>query len=631
MKPLIPAALPAAHPARRSPTRFLLRGLAALLSMACALASAPAGAQGVPAGETTATPKILRYAFRAAETGFDPAQISDVYSKTVAAGIFDAPLRYEYHTHPAKLRPNVLVAMPEVSADFKTLTFELKPGIYFADDEAFKGKKRELTAADYIYSIKRHYDPQWKSPNLYLLENVKILGLSELRAEVMKAKKPFTYDRPVEGLQQLDRYRFQVKLGLGDPRFVYQFADAGFLGAVAREVVEFYGDRVMEHPVGTNAWRLADWRRSSRILLDKNPNYREEHYDESPPTDNPVLAAQVQALQGRRLPMVDRVEISIIEENQPRWLSFVGLETELILELPFDFAGIATPNNHLAPNLAKRGVQMTRFTYPEVAFSYFNMDDPTVGGYTPDKVALRRAISLATDIGKQIRLARRGQAVAAQGPIAPGTYGYDPAYKSEMSEFNLAKAQALLDLYGYVDADGDGWRDMPDGSPLQLEYASQPDSTSRQLIELWQKGMDALKVRIRFKIAKFPENLKSANAAKLQMWGVSWVATTPDSDTFLALGDGAAKGKSNKARFDLPAFNALYRQQRAMPDGPERIAVMREAQRLLIAYMPYKMEVHRIFTDLAQPWVKGYNRHVFQKDFWKYVDIDTDALKAAQP
>jgi ABC-type transport system substrate-binding protein len=580
--------------------------------------------------EPKVLPKVLRYAFRAAETGFDPAQISDSYSKAVAAGIFDAPLEFEFHTYPAKLRPNTLVAMPEVSADFKTLTFELKPGIFFNDDPAFKGPKpgerRELIAADYVYSIKRHYDPRWKSPNLYLLENVKILGLSELRKELMAAKKPFDYDRPVEGLQVLSRYKFQVKLGVGDPRFINQFADAGFLGAVAREVVELYDDKIMAHPVGTNAWALAEWRRSSQIVLEKNPNYREVRYAETAPANRPELAAQIAALQGRRLPLVDRVVIAIIEEAQPRWLSFINGEKDVIEEVPADFAAIAMPNNKLAPNLAKRGIQMTRYPRADVAFTYFNMEDPVIGGYTPEKIALRRAISLGSDIDKQIRLARRGQAIPSQGPIAPGTFGFDPNFKSEMGEYNLAKAKSLLDLYGYIDRDGDGWRDQPDGSALQLEYATQPDSTNRQLNEQWQQTMNGLKIRIKFKTAKWPENLKSANAGKLQMWGVSWVATAPDGDTFLALGDGGAKGKANKARFDLPAYNRLYAKQKSMADGPERQAVMAEAAKLLIAYMPYKTEVHRVFTDMAQPWVIGYNRNVFVRDFWKYVDINTGTL-----
>jgi ABC-type transport system substrate-binding protein len=577
-----------------------------------------------------AAEKVVRYAFRSAETGFDPAQITDTYSKAVVAGILDAPLEYDFGARPFKLRPATLSAMPELSADFKTLTFHVKPGIYFSDDPAFKGRRRELTAADYVYSIKRHYDPKLKSGNLYLLENARILGLSELRREGMRAKKPFDYDREVEGLKALDRYTFQVKLGAGDPRFVYQFSDAGFLGAVAREVVEFYGDKIMEHPVGTNAYRLAEWRRSSRIVLERNPNFRDVRYAEvAPPDADARLKAEVAALQGRRLPLVDRVEIQIIEEAQPRWLSFLRGEADVIEEVPAEFAGIAMPNNHLAPNLAKQGITMTRYPRADVSYTYFNMEDPVVGGYTPDRVALRRAINLAVDLDKEIRLVRRGQAQKSQNGIPPMVFGGDPLLKTEMSDFDLAKAKALLDLYGYVDKDGDGWRDLPDGGPLVLELATSPDSTFRQLAEQWEKNMTALGVHMTFKIAKWPEQLKAANAGKLQMWNVGWVGTTPDGDTFLALGSSKSKGSANKSRFDLPAFEALYDQQKALPDGPERARLMQQAQRLMVAYAPNKFHVHRIWTDMAQPWLKGYSRNIFVRDFWKYVDVDTAALPKA--
>jgi ABC-type transport system substrate-binding protein len=235
------------------------------------------------------------------------------------------------------------------------------------------------------------------------------------------------------------------------------------------------------------------------------------------------------------------------------------------------------------------------------------------------------------DLDKEIRLPRRGQALKSQGPIAPTTFGYDPDFKSEMSEFDLAKAKALLDLYGYTDKDGDGWRDLPDGRPLVLEYATSPDSERLALAEQWQKNMDALGVRIRFRVAKWPELLKASSAGKLQMWGVGWVTSTPDGDAFLALASNKAKGAANKARFDLPAFEALYDRQKALPDGPERLAAMTEAQKMMVAYMPYKIHVHRIYTDMAQPWVKGYQRNVYVRDFYKYVDVDEAAQARARP
>jgi ABC-type transport system substrate-binding protein len=585
-----------------------------------------AGAVTATAASEPGAPRILRYAFLIAESGFDPAQITDLYSRTLASGLFEAPLEFVFMAQPARMRPNTAAAMPEVSDDYRTFTFRIRPGIFFADDPAFKGQRRELVAEDYVYSIKRHYDPRWKSGNLYLLENAKILGLSELRQRLMVAGKPFDYDTPVEGLRALDRYTFQLRLAEPAPRILYNFADGSFLGALAREVVEFYGDRISEHPVGTGPFVLKSWRRSSRIVLARNPNYREVRWDETPPEGNTRLAAAAEQLRGRRLPLLDEVHIAIIEEAQPRWLSFLNGEQDLMDQLPADFAPTVIPNNRLAPHLAKRGLGMVRYPRVDVAMSYFAMEHPVVGGYAPHKVALRRAIALAVDVEREIRLVRRGQAVPAQGPIPPHTFGHVPTLKTEMSDHSVARARALLDMHGYVDSNRDGWREQPDGSPLVLEYATSPDQQSRQLNEQWQRNMDAIGIRIEFKVAKWPENLRASRAGKLMMWGLGWSGSSPDGDTFLGLAYGPNKGQSNHSRFDLPAFNKLYERQQRMPDGPERLAVMTEAQKLLVAYMPLKIHVHRVFTDLAHPWVVGYHRNPFVREFYKYVDVDPAEL-----
>ena len=574
-----------------------------------------------------APPKVLRYAFPIAESSFDPAQVTDLYSNTVLANIFEAPLEYEYLAEPARMRANTATALPEVSDEFKRFVFRIRPGIFFADDAAFKGQPRELTAADYVYSIKRHYDPRWKSGKLYQLEATKILGLSELRRELIAQKKPFDYDREVEGVRMLDRYRFEIRLAEPAPRFAQNFTDPGLVGALAREVVEFYGDKVGEHPVGTGPFRLSQWTRSSKIVLERNPGYRAVAYEEHPPEDDARRVAMAQALRGQRLPLIDRVEIAIIEQQQPRWLSFLNDEHDVIERVPEEFAPRALPNNRLAPYLAKRGIQMERYRRADVAMSYFAMEHPVVGGYTPDKVALRRAISLAVDLEREILLVRNGQAIPGQSIVGPRTWGYDAAFKSEMSEFSRAKAKALLDLHGYIDRDGDGWREQPNGEPLLIEYATQSDAQSRALYEQWQINMNAIGIRMVAKIAQWPENLKASRAGKLAMWGVAW-STGPDAEDFLVLAYGPNKGQANHARFDLPEFNALFDRQRVLPDGPERQAVIDQAKRLTVAYMPYKAHAHRIWTDMAQPWVKGYHRNIFVREFWKYVDVDMDERAA---
>ncbi|MCW7538499.1 ABC transporter substrate-binding protein [Aquabacterium sp. A7-Y] len=594
-----------------------------------ALGAAVPGAQAAPSQPAAAAaPKVLRYVFGVAETGFDPAQVSDTYSRAVTGHIFDAPLTYDYLARPAKLRPNTAASLPEISADFRTFTFRIRPGIYFADDPAFKGRRRELTAEDYVYSIKRIYDPRWKSPSLYALEGSKLVGMNELREQVVKENKPFPYDTEVEGLKALDRYTFRIQLVDPSPRFHLALTDSSILGAVAREVVEAYGDNIMAHPVGTGPFRLVEWRRSSRMVLERNPNFRDEVFDGEPPPDDTRGQEILARLKGRKLPMLDRVEISVITESQPLWLAFLNAEVDLT-GVPLEFANIAAPNGELAANLARRGIRMERRAASDVTLSYFQMEHPVVGGYTPEKVALRRAIALAFNTEEEIRVARRGQATVAQSIIPPLTYGYDPDFRSENSEFSRPRAKALLDMYGYVDKNGDGWRDLPDGRPLVLEMGTGSDLLAREFNELWKKNMDAIGVRIVFKVAQWPEQLKMSRAGKLMMWSVGFSATVPDGEDFLASGYGPNKGSGNHARFDLPAFNRLFEQQMVLPDGEQRLALMDQAKKLLIAYMPYKVHVHRIATDLAHPWVIGYRRHPFMREFWRYIDVDME--RRAQP
>ncbi len=598
-----------------------------MTAAAILLWSAPLTAANAQSLSTTGSAeKVLRYAFPVAETGFDPVQLSDLYSISLVANIFESLYEYDYLARPFKMRPLLATAMPEVSNNFKTWTVRLRQGIVFANDEAFGGKKRELTASDVVYTYKRHYDPKNKSQNLYLLENDQLLGLSELKANADKPGGTFDYERPVEGVRALDRYTVQFNLAQPSPRFLYRLSSAGTFGIVAREVVEKYGDKIMEHPVGTGPFQLDQWKRSSKITFVKNPNFREQHYEAEPPADDPRSQAIYQTLKGRRLPLIDRVEVSIIEEAQPRWLSFLGNEFDLMERLPNTFAYQVIPNNQLAPNLVKRGITMDRSPLLSVAHTYFGMENPIVGGYSPDKVALRRAIGLAYNSDEEVRLARKNQAVLSQGPMTPMAYGYDPQFKSEMGEFSRARAMALLDMYGYVDKNGDGWRDMPDGSPLVLEYATSPDASSRELNELWKKNMNAVKIKIEFRVAKWPEHLKASRTGKLMMWGLGWVATDPDGETFLQLANGPAKGGANHSRFDLPEFNRLFNLQKLLPDGPERFVAMQEASKLMIAYMPYKINAHPIATDLMHPWVVGYRRHATLRGTWKFIDIDLSRL-----
>ncbi len=595
--------------------RRVLRAAAALLAAgaggAARAGDAPAAAQA----------KVLRYAFVKAETSFDPAAVNDLYSRIITGHVFEGLVGYDPLARPALLVPRTAEALPEIANDFRRFTFRLKPGTWFADDPVFGGKRRELVAQDYVYALQRIADPAVRSPQWGSIEQCAILGLADARRRAADAHRPFDYDAPVEGLRALDRYTLRIELAEPRPRLVEVLAQGDIYGAVAREVVERYGADIGAHPVGTGPFRLAQWRRASRIVLERNPDFRVETYAATPAEDDVEGQALLARFKGRRLPMVDRVEVSIIEEEQPRWLSFLDRETNFIERVPEAFIGLAMPGGRLARNLARQGVQAYRMVAPDALLTMFNMEDPVVGGLDPAHVALRRAIGLAIDTDREARLVRHGQMIAAQSQVVPHTTGYDAGFRSEMGDFDLARARALLDLYGYVDRDRDGWRERPDGSPLTLVVANQSDPVSHQLGEMWQHNMAALGVRVDFRIAQWPENLKAARAGKLMVWDVASTASVLDGQQALERLYGPSSAGSNIARFRLPAFDAIYDRMLVLPNGPERDALFVQLKRLAVAYMPYKVRGHRIITDLAWPQVVGFRRPLCWVDWWQHVDV----------
>jgi ABC-type transport system substrate-binding protein len=565
--------------------------------------------------------KVFRYAFEIAETTFDPPRVSDLYSNVVNGAMFDTPLSYDYLARPSRLKPNTVMALPEISGDGLTFTFRVKPGTYFADDPAFNGKKRELVAEDYVYSIKRVLDPKTRASQVGEVED-HIVGGADAMAKARKTGK-FDYDAPIEGLKALDRYTFQVKLDKPLYVFIYNFADCRIACALAREVVEKYGDDTGSHPVGTGPYRLTFWKRSSKMVLEPNPNFREEYFD-GDPGDDPKAQEILRLQKGKRLPMVGRIEISVIEETQPRWLSFLNREMDMMYQVPEEFANQAMPNNKLAPNLVKRGVVMEQVPALDLTFNFFNMKDPVVGGYTPEKIALRRAVSLAYKTHDEIAIIRKNQAVPAHAPYSPGVAGYDPNFRTTAGEYSVPKAKALLDMFGYVDRDGDGYREMPDGSPLEIRHNSSPTARDHQIDELWKRSMDDIGVRFTVRKAKWPDLLKEARAGKLMTWQLGNTASAPDADTWLQSLYGKNDASAgNMAQFQLPEYDRLYEKARVLPDGPERTKLYQEMAKLVVAYAPWKINTHRIRTDLWYPHVMGYRRQlVASTNFWKYIDID---------
>jgi ABC-type transport system substrate-binding protein len=582
-----------------------------LACLACGfLLHGPASGKADPA-------KVLRVAFEAGDDGFDIGRTSSMYSVWVAYSIFENLLTYDYLARPVKLMPGTAESMPEISADGKTYVFRIRKGIYFTPDPAFKGRKRELTAADYAYTIKRLMDPKNRSPHAAGYEG-KIVGLDDLVKAAKKSGR-FDYDAPIAGLETPDRYTLRIHLTAPNPAFIYGMAHAS-TAAVAHEVIEAYGEDSARHPVGTGPYMLAQYVPRSKIVLEANPDYRGFTWDFQ--SSGEAWDEQlIRDMKGKQMPQVGRVEINIIEEEQSRWLALDS--GQLDLDRLGDAAVLEVlENGKLKPKFSAKKIGLYRYPAPDIVQTFFNFRDPVVGGYSLEKIALRRAIAMAYNTNDEINQIRYGQAVKAHSPIPPGVIGYDPAYRSSIP-YDPDLANKLLDRFGYR-SQADGYRSMPDGQPLVIKLHSVAQSRDQVLREIWKRSLDRIGVRAEFPVSSFADNLKAAYRCELMMWGLGGTASSPDGMDFLESLYGPSAFQGNLGCYQSAAFDEAFRKARVLPDGPEKQALYVQMSRQVEADTAQLIHVHRIRNWLLQPWVKGFKKHPIMHAEWQFLDVDKE-------
>ncbi len=562
--------------------------------------------------------KTLRYIFPAAESGFDPAIVRDLYSGMVIQAIFETLYTYDYLARPAKLVPHTAVALPEVSADGKTYTIRLKKGILFTPDPAFNGKRRELTMADFVYSWKRLFDPRLASPHTWLFEN-KVIGLDKLAKDAAKTGK-FDYDAPVAGFELLDPYTLRINLTQTDFNLGMILAHEPTV-AVAREVVQKYGDvkgETSSNPVGTGYYKLGQWVRGNRIVLEENKDHLPEtwNFEAGNDPDDKRIAAQ---MKGKKMPQVSRVEITVLIEDQSRWLSFQSNGAD-VFQLEGPLAPKAMLDGKLRPELTAKGIQLSRLIDPEISYYYWNMQDPILGGFGKEKIALRRAIAMAHNIDEEIRVVWNSQAEHLQYPIPPGVVGYDPNYKS-LLQYDPVLANKLLDKFGYKKGP-DGWRTLPDGKPMLLRYTSRNEANGVLQAEMWRKTYTSIGIKMENDRLIFSDILKTEKQCKLQSRTAPWVADYPDGDNFMQLFYGPNTHQNNNGCYQDPEYDKWYAASQKMADSPERDVLFHKMARRLEVNAGALIGYARYRNMLAQPSVLGYKKHPILHQEWQYIDID---------
>jgi oligopeptide transport system substrate-binding protein len=559
--------------------------------------------------------KVLRIASPDIDT-LDPQQYGDDPSFQVLMAIFEPAFEWDYLASPPKLTPLTAAGPVEIADGGRTWTVRLKHGIYFTADPAFKGKPRELTADDYVYSYKRWFDPNGRRGGAPEATDL-IIGARPV-VDAAAASGKFDFDRPIEGLRALDRYTIQIRLT--EPNYPSIRDLMGFVGAVAREVVDAAGPDLRTRAVGTGPFKLREWKRGSRLILDANPDYRKIRF---PDSSNPVHAALERNMQGKVLPQIGVIEINVIDEDLTRLLQFEQGGLDYVV-LRGEVASRLLANDKLKPEYVSRGV--TRHVFPEpFGFSiYFNLADPVIGGMAKERVALRRAMALAFDAETLIKVVYAGQAIPANQIVPPGVGGHDRNLPVK-SLYDPATAKNLLDRFGYK-VGADGRRRAPDGTPLTITMSQRTGAISREIATLWKKNLDAVGLNTDFREAPFQDVIKDLEHGKFQVYYGGFGGSPSGFSELIQLDSGQPQ-RVNVSRFKLAEYDRAFEQFLRSPEDEVQVATARKMSELAYTYMPQLPTVYRLESNFVQPWVSGFSPFVFSS-YWKYLDIDLERRRS---
>lgn len=541
--------------------------------------------------------------------GYDPINASDRYSGNEAGKVYEGLFEFHPLKRPYELMPNLAESLPVVSADGLTYTFKIKKGVLFHDSPAFKdGLGREMKSDDVIYSIKRLADPKLNAKGWWLLDD-RIAGLNEWRTKYSTAEAT-NYAEEVEGLKKIDEYSIQIKLKKPFPQFLYALA-MPYTFIVAKEAVEHFGKEFLNHPVGTGPFILPKYDQSNFITYVRNPKFRDKFYPSEGEEGDDKLGLLADA--GKKIPLVDKINVHIITESQPRLLSFLKAKDDLLEVKDNNIPQVITPNRDLKEEHKEKGVRLVMKPMLDVTYFAFNHEVPLF-----KNKKLRQAMNMAYDRATYNKLFHENTAVDAHGPVPPGLAGNRKEFKNPYVKFDIEQAKKLLAEAGFP-----GGKGLP-----TIVVQTRSDTVARQQVEFFEKCMEKIGINIDVGMNTWPELVNKVTKKQHQMYTMAWGADYPDAENFLGLlyCPNQSPG-SNGANYCNPEFDALYKQATILQDSPDRTSMYEKLNEMAALDVPWIFGFHRNEIYVAQAWLKNFKHMEFNHSQFQYLNVDLEVKK----
>jgi oligopeptide transport system substrate-binding protein len=581
----------------------------------CLPAAALLGACLLAPGASAQEPSVLTVPRLAQFDTLDPQRGFDQYTDQALRQLYSTLLTYSYLERPYKLEPDLLEAMPALSADKLTYTFKLRKGVRFVDNACFPGGKgRELTVDDVLYTIRRYADANVNNRSFFAMEGA-VVGLDAYRAATAKAGPAADTSKiDIAGLHKVDKYTFTVRLTHDNPLFLYALALAP-TSVVPVEAVRFYKDRLSVNAVGSGPFMAtAPVDRKGTMHLLKNPDY----YRTYPSTGMPGDAAKgLLKDAGKRLPLVDVLDMPLIEESQPAALKFLRGEVDKRNLDRANFTKLVTRapdgTTRLLPEYASK-FYLSSAPAGNMLFIDVNMRDPVLGKNKP----LRQAIAAAVDAGAIVNVIWNGRGIPLGSVVPVDLAGNEHDTGAPPRRRDLALAKKLLAEAGFPDGRG--------LAPLTVRLPS-TDADTRNEFDMIKAQLAQIGVQLTADASDYPTFARAMDAGNFQLAYLAWYADYPDAEDFyqLVYGKNVAPGP-NSGAFSNAAYDKDYEAARAMVNGPQRYEVFKRLNAILRDEVPLIPVYESMRTDSVQKWVGNYRRNIFTTEM-QFMSVDMAAKK----
>jgi oligopeptide transport system substrate-binding protein len=623
---------------------------------------------------------ILYSSFAERPKHLDPVQSYTEDEARFTQQVYEPPLQYHYLKRPYELIPLTAteVPMPRLIEGGKFTVYEIRirPGIRYQPHPGFVAANqdlsrsridklnspyelplgtRELTADDYVYQIKRLAHPRLHSPIFGLMAEY-IVGMGEYAERLKKLNSPGWLDlrqHPLKGVERIDSHTFRVTLNGSYPQFVYWLA-MPFFAPVPWEAEKFFEQPGMAAknftldwwPVGTGPYMLTENNPNARMVLERNPNFHGETYPSE--GERGDAEAGLLADAGQPIPFIERVVFSREKEMIPYWNKFLQgyYDISAISSDVFDQAVRVSleGDSTVSAEMEEKGIRLTTSVATSTGYVAFNWDDPVVGGQKDGESAerarkLRHAISIAFDVEEQISIFANGRGIAAQGPIAPGIFGYREGREGinphvydwtgdKPRRKSIEAARKLLAEAGYP-----GGRDAKSGQPLVLyldTVARGPGDKSA--FDWYRRQFEKLDLQLEIRTTDWNRFQEKIRKGTTQIFRLGWNADYPDPENFLFLLHGpqsrARTQGENAANYVNAEYDALFEKMKNMANSPERQRIIDRMVEIALRDAPWMWGTHPKDYSLRHVWLANDKPNNMARNGIKYLKLDVAKREA---